>query len=159
MMDKLFELLREKGKCCISEKPLKDSAHLTMVALDFPAAWQYPVMANVFHQIVMRAVAFVHDDCIVAGKLTGKIKYAVEFNNGDIIYHDVPEIRRCRVCGCYDLDACVHEKHGNCYWVENDLCSHCKFYPGQAKRYSVIIHEEEKKKTEKLIERHKHLWN
>lgn len=31
------------------------------------------------------------------------------------------DIRRCRVCGCTDDDACS----GGCYWVEPDLCSMC----------------------------------
>lgn len=35
--------------------------------------------------------------------------------------------RFCRECGCTDFDACVHAEHGACWWVEPDLCSHCKF--------------------------------
>ncbi|BBB91040.1 MAG TPA: hypothetical protein PKA28_10735 [Methylomusa anaerophila] len=31
------------------------------------------------------------------------------------------DIRRCRVCGCTDDNACL----GGCYWVEEDLCSKC----------------------------------
>lgn len=45
---------------------------------------------------------------------------------------DIPELlakveeikksmRRCRVCGCTDDNAC----DGGCYWVEDDLCSEC----------------------------------
>lgn len=30
-------------------------------------------------------------------------------------------VRRCRVCGCTDDQAC----EGGCYWVEPDLCSAC----------------------------------
>ena len=30
-------------------------------------------------------------------------------------------VRRCRVCGCTDDQAC----EGGCYWVEDDLCSSC----------------------------------
>lgn len=33
--------------------------------------------------------------------------------------------RRCRVCGCTDTTACLHPEHGPCWWVEDDLCSHC----------------------------------
>lgn len=29
--------------------------------------------------------------------------------------------RRCRVCGCTQLNACP----GRCWWVESDLCSTC----------------------------------
>lgn len=30
-------------------------------------------------------------------------------------------VRRCRVCGCTDTEAC----EGGCYWVEYNLCSNC----------------------------------
>lgn len=43
----------------------------------------------------------------------------------------------CRKCGCTEHDPCIHPDHGNCYWVEPDLCSHCKLYPGEAVRYSL----------------------
>ena len=36
-----------------------------------------------------------------------------------------PGWRRCRSCGCWDLNACWHEDYGACWWVEPDLCSHC----------------------------------
>lgn len=29
--------------------------------------------------------------------------------------------QRCRVCGCSNLSACP----GQCWWVEDDLCSSC----------------------------------
>lgn len=32
---------------------------------------------------------------------------------------------KCRVCGCTDNQACHHPNLGNCWWVEEDLCSHC----------------------------------
>ena len=31
----------------------------------------------------------------------------------------------CRVCGCSMNNPCSHPDHGNCYWVEPSLCSHC----------------------------------
>ena len=31
----------------------------------------------------------------------------------------------CRVCGCWELDACWDDEAGPCWWVEEDLCSHC----------------------------------
>lgn len=31
----------------------------------------------------------------------------------------------CRICSCTDLDACVREDGGTCWWVEDDLCSEC----------------------------------
>lgn len=44
--------------------------------------------------------------------------------------------RSCRVCGCTQNDACVNPMAKNCCWVEKDLCSHCRDYPGEAKRFS-----------------------
>jgi hypothetical protein len=36
--------------------------------------------------------------------------------------------RRCRVCGCTDLDChqCIEKNGQPCHWVEADLCSACK---------------------------------
>lgn len=31
----------------------------------------------------------------------------------------------CRVCGCTQENPCYHPIHGNCWWVEPSLCSHC----------------------------------
>src|SRR5690349_3984999 len=33
--------------------------------------------------------------------------------------------KRCRVCGCTDARACVDDEHGPCWWLFDDLCSHC----------------------------------
>lgn len=33
--------------------------------------------------------------------------------------------RACRVCGCWECDACWDEDAGACWWVAADLCSHC----------------------------------
>lgn len=35
------------------------------------------------------------------------------------------DVRSCRVCGCTDDHACVDTDLGPCWWVEDDLCSHC----------------------------------
>ena len=32
---------------------------------------------------------------------------------------------RCRCCGCWEYNACSDELFGECYWVEEDLCSRC----------------------------------
>lgn len=32
-----------------------------------------------------------------------------------------PQLRECRVCGCYDAGPCA----GGCTWIEDDLCSRC----------------------------------
>lgn len=31
----------------------------------------------------------------------------------------------CKKCGCNDGTACQHPDHGPCWWIEDDLCSHC----------------------------------
>lgn len=59
----------------------------------------------------------------------------------DVVTHPSltePAERVCRVCGCSDNDACYHDDYGNCYWVEKDLCSHCKYFPGEATRWSKL---------------------
>lgn len=38
---------------------------------------------------------------------------------------DFPEVK-CKQCGCTDNNACSHPEHGNCWWVEPFLCSHCQ---------------------------------
>lgn len=56
------------------------------------------------------------------------------------ISKDVANLRTCRQCGCNEFDACYHPKLGNCWWIEDDLCSHCKKVPGKAIRYSQMSH-------------------
>ena len=31
----------------------------------------------------------------------------------------------CRVCGCWEYNACVDKFAGPCFWVDGDLCSAC----------------------------------
>jgi len=41
-------------------------------------------------------------------------------------FDPLPE-RRCRKCGCTDLDCrqCIKKTGRPCYWVDDDLCSAC----------------------------------
>lgn len=32
----------------------------------------------------------------------------------------------CRICGCWEMAACWDDQIGACWWVEPDLCSHCR---------------------------------
>ena len=32
----------------------------------------------------------------------------------------------CKICGCTETDPCYHPELGLCWWVANDLCSHCQ---------------------------------
>ena len=36
----------------------------------------------------------------------------------------------CRKCGCWEYDACCDDVGGACWWVEDDLCSHCTAVEG-----------------------------
>ncbi len=40
-----------------------------------------------------------------------------------------PAPQACRTCGCTDHNACVSPLRGACWWVEDDLCSHCESPP------------------------------
>lgn len=31
----------------------------------------------------------------------------------------------CKICGCTETTACFHPKIGPCFWIQEDLCSHC----------------------------------
>jgi hypothetical protein len=37
-------------------------------------------------------------------------------------------MRRCRICGCTDSNACITED-GPCCWIWEDLCSACDYFP------------------------------
>jgi hypothetical protein len=49
-------------------------------------------------------------------------------------------VRTCRVCGCTDDRACVDEEIGPCWWIEADLCSHCR-PPSEVDRAVGVIRE------------------
>lgn len=123
-MDNFEKTIREKGKCCISEKPLKDSKHINMVQLHIRASWKFPIWGNFITGEQNMAVAYVHDDSIVKGKLVSPVKFIVEFQGDEIIYH---KIRRCKKCMCSDDDCsqCIIKTGQPCYWVKEDLCSAC----------------------------------
>jgi len=91
----LYEDIKQKAKCCITGWPLKDSAHINAIQLDVPATWKYPVMGNVLQGIFNIAVAFIHDEAINPdGSFVGPIKHAIEFSNGEVIYHDLEQLRK-----------------------------------------------------------------
>ena len=49
----------------------------------------------------------------------------IEFSLIDMVRNPPDDVPRCRVCGCWEYDACVDDVRGPCCWVEADLCSHC----------------------------------
>lgn len=55
-----------------------------------------------------------------------------------------PSIRTCRVCGCTDAQACIDDAIGPCWWVDEDLCSHCEMgldcdHAGQTERQLIRL--------------------
>jgi hypothetical protein len=96
----MTEILKEKGKCCISGKPLSTSEHITFVTLDYAPAWEFPYESNIlFPDQPRRAVAAVHDDHIIPGKgyiLAGLVKFAIEIRGEEIIYHPVSTLKNIR---------------------------------------------------------------
>ena len=46
--------------------------------------------------------------------------------------------RKCKTCGCTESDKCYNIPHGVCWWLEDDLCSHCIEIPGEAIRLSEL---------------------
>ncbi len=61
---------------------------------------------------------------------SGEAGYALEYLKvqDDLKFDEEPifDPQACRVCGCTEDRACFDVKHGPCWWVEVDLCSHCK---------------------------------
>jgi hypothetical protein len=51
---------------------------------------------------------------------------AISFKNEE--YTDVFDDRKCRVCGCTEMDCrqCIKKTGKPCHWIEEDLCSACK---------------------------------
>lgn len=43
-----------------------------------------------------------------------------------IITYETIQVQRCNKCGCWQNQACMHDKLGPCWWVKDDLCSHCQ---------------------------------
>jgi hypothetical protein len=88
-----FEEIREKGKCCITEKPLRDCKHFNIVQIDKKAKWKYPVWGDLISGIDNMAIAIVHDDCLEPeGNIIGEIRYAIEATDTKIIYHPISEL-------------------------------------------------------------------
>lgn len=88
----MSEELFRKAKCCSCEKPMKKSKYLNLIQLNHFANWQYPVFGNVLDKdpnLQNRAGAIICDDCF---DQKPKIKYALEFKDGTIIYHPIDEL-------------------------------------------------------------------
>lgn len=84
------EQIKAEGKCCACDEPLQNSKHLNLIALDRKATWEYPTWGNVLLHLHGYAVAILCDNCVKKGKAA---KYAVEFKDDKIIYHDVETLQ------------------------------------------------------------------
>ncbi|QQE80905.1 hypothetical protein [Alicyclobacillus sp. SO9] len=62
-------------------------------------------------QAIVKCPVCESDDLEDAGSLAGMIQEAEQTGE-----------RKCRVCGCTDLQGCPE----GCWWVEEDLCSSCE---------------------------------
>lgn len=83
------EQIQEKGKCCACEKPLAGNDLWGFVMLKYVADWRYPVHGNVITGEQNLAIAILCGACGIADV---PILYAVEFNEGEIIYHPVNKL-------------------------------------------------------------------
>jgi len=85
--------IKNRMKCCATEKPLTTSKHVNMVQVDKSAKWDYPTWGNVLTGKRDMAVAYVHDDCIDEnGNCKVPIKFVVEFAGDLIRYHPIDSI-------------------------------------------------------------------
>jgi len=95
-----IKILKEKGLCCISRRSLATSKHINMILLDYVPNWEFPYEANLlFPDQPKRAIAYIHDDQVIVGRgymVPGKIRFAVEFKDGKIIYHSVKDLKPIR---------------------------------------------------------------
>jgi len=88
--------INQKCKCCACEAPLSYSKHVNLITLEFKAKWQVPVWGNVLTDQSQMASAFICDRCYDAGLNgpTPDIKFAVEFDKEEVIYHPVTSLSR-----------------------------------------------------------------
>lgn len=50
-------------------------------------------------------------------------------------------IRTCRACGCTETCACVNDVDGPCWWVGEDLCSHCQLTAAALGAKILVAHD------------------
>lgn len=96
-MTDFLTFLSEKGTCCICGKSLKDSKNINLAMLDKIATWLSPAWNNsLLKGTDRRAVAVVCDGCHESNVQTGvveKVKYAIEIKDGEILLHNVDELK------------------------------------------------------------------
>jgi len=88
------QILKQKGLCCISRKPLTTSKYINFVTLPFRPTWSFPIEKNfLIKDYPDHALAIVHDDFINEdGNAVGEVLYAIELAGEEIIYHPITEL-------------------------------------------------------------------
>jgi hypothetical protein len=81
--------IRRRARCCACGGPMRRSPHMNLVCLERKAEWKYPQAGNVLTGEGGQAVAIVCDRCL-DDKAT--IVNAVEFRDGQILYHQVEQL-------------------------------------------------------------------
>jgi hypothetical protein len=86
-----IEEIKQKAKCCITEKPMSTSKHLNFVQLQYKANWAFPIWGNILTGHAGLAIAYIHDDCKAAK--TEEIKFAVQIEGDELIYHRIETLK------------------------------------------------------------------
>jgi ferredoxin len=102
--------------------------------IDVPEAGGIPAYTKLFGPGAIFSITLVTEDAARAKAASLKAApFYIPFAAPQLGYdpeeeeEEDEEPRRCRVCGCTDLQACP----GGCFWVEEDLCSQCSDKVGE----------------------------
>lgn len=107
----LENVLMQKGKCCISNKPLATSPRLHLVQLACVAEWRFPVWGNLTTGQTDLALAVLHDDFVDGnGRPLDQVRYAIEIHGSEITYHEVSRLVPVQLLTCPH-----HRKQGDNY--------------------------------------------
>lgn len=74
-------------------------------------------------QLVLKVLNVVHPAVPALSEMLEMLSIPIEWDETKSEFA-FKEERKCRVCGCTDLNACVTDGVP-CHWVEEDLCSAC----------------------------------
>jgi hypothetical protein len=88
--DELGEWIRKHIRCCSCGRTLRKSGSMYFICLDKLSTWLTPIWINDRLKRKYpepRALAVVCDKC-----LSGEVKYAVEWGEGEVKYHPVGEL-------------------------------------------------------------------
>ena len=100
------------GRCLCHKRPgiILDASAEPLCA-ECAAGCQYDIQGNL---IPTTAEAIVAD--VVSGMPADELA---------ILNDPSQTARHCRLCSCTELNACINANGDSCWWVSEDLCSHC----------------------------------